>query len=132
MCRRLVFDVSFAIKVTKQHQKYRHIADEEEAQRARDRALEADDQQQIHEHDAKLGQLERRQVPLPPEEPLVAGAEGRDQVVAVHHHVNVRVQDAEEGTLDSWGKEEIVFFFYWVEVSVRSVYFFLAVFIKFY
>lgn len=111
MCRRLVFDVSFAIKVTKQHQKYRHIADEEEAQRARHRALEADDQQQIHEHDAKLGQLERRQVPLPPEEPLVAGSEGRDQVVAVHHHVHVRVQDAEEGTLDSWGREIIVTFF---------------------
>lgn len=97
----LFLAVGLPIKVPKQEQEYRNVDHEEEGKRSGHAALEADDEKQVHEHDAKLRQLDRRHVLLPPEILVILWSHGRYQIIRVHDDVHERVQDSEKSSLDA-------------------------------
>lgn len=58
----------------------------------------------VNDEHQELEHLQLGQVSLPPEEGLDGGPEGREEVVAVHDHVDSGVEEATEGGVTSSDK----------------------------
>ena len=60
----------------------------------------------MNDEHQELEHLQLGQVSLPPEEGLDGGPEGREEVVAVHDHVDSGVEEATEGGVAATNKPE--------------------------
>lgn len=100
----LVLDVGLLVEVGEQEIEHEGVHADPPDESSRVVALGEQQLEGVGHHEHELDHLEGGQVLFPPQEPLVSGAEGGDQVIGVHDDVDEGVEEAEEGGVAAWGE----------------------------